>query len=174
MAQRSIKTSDRIRLVYTGDPAFAADATRLATLASIEVERDRDSDAARQALHAADVARTYVAVPSEWTVRLATPHDAAIGATIYVIRPINGPERDEAAVKSRRIVRDDVGSIVQQVWDLEVVECLRTGLMAVEGDPRPLPEFIDTMPRRCRMSVGGAVVLASDLPLDPFAPPASA
>ena len=76
-------------------------------------------------------------------------------------------------MKARRIVRDDQGAIVQSVWDLEVVEALRVGLCEVPGDSRPMDEIIDTMPRRCRMSLGSAVVLASDLPVDPFALPAS-
>lgn len=141
MAQRTIDTSARLRLVFTGDPAFA---------------------------------KTKPTPMGEWSARLATAEDAGLGATIYVIRPLNGTERDEAAVRARRIVRDDEGAIVQSVWDLEVVECLRMGLQQVEGDSRPLDLIIDTMPRRVRVSLGSAVVLASDLPVDPFAQPASA
>lgn len=139
MAQRSISTSDRIHLVYTGDPAFAEKPTPM----------------------------------REWTVRRATPDDRVRGATVYVVRPLNGPERDEVSIRSRRIVRDEQGAIIQSVWDLEVIEALHVGLLSVEGDPRPLPEIIATMPHRCRISLGSAIILASDLPIDPFALPAS-
>lgn len=140
MAQRSIDTGTRFRLVFTGDPAFAAKPTPM----------------------------------QDWSARLATPADAALGATVYVARPLNATERDECAVRSRRIVRDGDGAMVQSVWDLEVAECLRMGLVQVEGDSRPLDQIIDLMPRRVRVSLGSAVVLASDLPVDPFAQPASA
>lgn len=122
MAIPTLKTSDRIRLVYTGDPAFGSPLS--------------DGD--------------------RWEWRPARPEDVERGASVAVIRPLNGPERLACAVEGK-------GS-----WAAEVVACAYAGLCVVEGDPRPAREILDAWPDRPRVALGASVVLASGLPVDPF------
>lgn len=122
MAIPTLKTSDRIRLVYTGDPCFGAPV----------------SDSER------------------WQWRPATPADAALGATVAVIRPLNGPERLKCSV-------DADGS-----WTAEIVACAYAGLVSIEGDARAPREILDSWPDRPRVSLGAAVATVSGLPVDPF------
>lgn len=122
MAIPSLKTTDRVRLVYTGDPVFGSPLT--------ESER--------------------------WNWRAATPRDAELGATVAIVRPLNGPERLACSVGGK-------GSAIA-----ELVECAHASLVGVEGDPRPPREILDSWPDRCRVSLGAAASLVSGLPVDPF------
>lgn len=122
MAIPTLKTSDRIRLVYTGDPVFGSPITASET----------------------------------WSWRAATQHDVELGATVAIIRPLNGPERLACSVEGR-------GSAVA-----EIVAVGYASLVSVEGDPRPPREILDSWPDRCRLSLGASASLLSGLPVDPF------
>lgn len=122
MAIPTLKTADRVRLVYTGDPSFGSSIV--------------DSDT--------------------WNWRAATPRDVELGATVAVLRPLNGPERLACSIAGK-------GSAIA-----ELIEVASASLVVVEGDARSPREILDSWPDRCRVSLGAAAAVLSGLPLDPF------
>lgn len=122
MALPILKTSDRIRLVYTGDPSLRSEGVK----------------------------------PHEYGWRTATPDDAAKGATVAIIRPVNATEHKQASING-----DGNGEAF-------LLELLKAGLVAIDGDPRPLAEIVETMPAAPRTSLGNAIARASSETADPF------
>jgi len=116
-----LKTSDRIRLVYTGDPSL-------------------DPEAA----------------PDRFDWRAATQGDAAKGATIAVIRPVSATEHKQAAIEA-------AGN-----GEAFLVALLARGLVALDGDPRPVGEIVETMPAAPRLALARAVDRVSSETADPF------
>lgn len=121
MALPILKTSDRVRLVYTGDPSIRGDSA-----------------------------------PASYEWRTATPEDAAKGATVAVIRPLSATEHKQASIAS------------QGNGEAFLVALLGIGLVAIEGEVRPLPEAIETMPAAPRLSLAQAIERLSSETSDPF------
>lgn len=121
MALPILKTSDRVRLVYTGDPSIRAGAA-----------------------------------PASFEWRPATSDDAAKGATVAVIRPVSATEHKQASITSG-------GN-----GEAFLVALLGVGLVAVEGDSRPVAEIVETMPAAPRLALGQAVERLSSETADPF------
>lgn len=122
MALPVLKTSDRIRLVYTGDPSLRAEGVK----------------------------------PSSYEWRTATPADAAAGATVAIIRPVNATEHKQAHINA--------GGNGEAFW----MELLKTALVAIDGDPRPIAEIVESMPAAPRSGLGSAIARASSETTDPF------
>lgn len=121
MALPILKTSDRVRLVYTGDPSIRGNTP-----------------------------------PDAYEWRSATPDDAAKGATVAVIRPLSATEHKQASIAGNGHGEPYMHAL------------LLAGLVAVDGDVRPISEIVETMPAVPRIGLARAIDRISSETADPF------
>lgn len=121
MALPTLKTSDRHRLVYTGDPSIRGDAK-----------------------------------PDDYSWRPATPDDAIKGATIVVVRSLSKTEHKQSSI-------DGAGN-----GEAFMLALVARGLLAVEGDARPLPEIVESWPLAPTLSLARAIERLCSETDDPF------